>query len=194
MDWGWAATSGEEMREAVSDVLHARRDGPRGSPRMVSFSLVAHVMLVAAVALMPADWFKPERGRADAGCSISLGGSPGQDTGGMTQMSGAPRSGGRTTRAEAARSLKRPRREAPEMTMPEPAGEAGRPGRRPKSKSRSKSSSRKPTTGAEVKTGTHASTPAARRFRSAGSRPAAADGSAPSSTLATSAAPSTSRR
>jgi len=141
------------MREAVSEVLHARRDVADGLTRMVWFSFGAHLILVAAVALVPSDWFKPAPQPEVTRMTISLGGSPGQDTGGMTQMSARP------VQQVAPEQPKQPFVEAPapevpKMTLPEPAP---KPVTRPPTKVEKpveSSKTRKPTTGAEVQAGT----------------------------------------
>ena len=108
------------MREAVSEVLHARKDVADGLTRMVWFSLGAHLILVAAIALVPGDWFRPAPEPELSRMTISLGGSPGQDTGGMTQMSARPV---QQVAPEQPKQpfVEAPAPEAPKMTIPEPA-------------------------------------------------------------------------
>ena len=140
------------MREAVSDVLHARRDVADGLTRMVWFSLGAHLILVAAIALVPGDWFRPAPEPELSRMTISLGGSPGQDTGGMTQMSARPV---QQVAPEQPKQpfVEAPAPEAPKMTIPEPATKpVTRPNKVEKPVESSKS--RKPTTGAELQSGT----------------------------------------
>jgi TonB family protein len=89
--------------EAVTSVLleRARHDG--GLPRMVSASLVGHVALVA---LLAAGSAMSRGARADdlrEVMTISLGGAPGPNAGGMTMMGSPAR-----PRAEAAPEAPRP--------------------------------------------------------------------------------------
>jgi TonB family protein len=140
------------MREAVSEVLHARKDVADGLTRMVWYSLGAHVILVAAIALVPSDWFRPEPEPEVNRMTISLGGSPGQDTGGMTQMSARPV---QQVAPEQPKQpfVEAPAPEAPKMTVPEPASKPA-PRQKPVEKPVETSKGRKPTTGAEVQAGT----------------------------------------
>jgi TonB family protein len=139
------------MREAVSEVLHSRREVADGLTRMVWFSLGAHLILVAAIALVPKDWFKPEPEAELTRMTISLGGSPGQDTGGMTQMSARPV---QQVAPELPRQpfVQAPAPEAPKMTIPEPATKPT-PRQARVEKPVENSRARKPTTGAEVRSG-----------------------------------------
>ena len=77
------------MREAslastgpsVTDILTSRSREADGLSRMVLYSLLAHVLLVAALALVPGTWFGTEEPRERVVMSISLNGLPGPDTG-----------------------------------------------------------------------------------------------------------------
>ena len=139
------------MREAVSEVLHARKDVADGLTRMVGYSLGAHLILVAAIALVPSDWFRPAPEPEVTRMTISLGGSPGQDTGGMTQMAARPV---QQVAPEQPKQpfVEAPAPEAPKMTMPEPATKPASP-RKPVENPVETSKGRKPTTGAEVQAG-----------------------------------------
>src|SRR5262245_37226032 len=139
------------MREAVSEVLNTRKDVADGLTRMVWFSLGAHLILVAAIALVPSDWFRPAPEPEAAKMMISLGGAPGQDTGGMTQMSARPV---QQVAPEQPKQpfVEAPAPEAPKMTMPEPATKPA-PTRKPVEKPVETSKGRKPTTGAEIQAG-----------------------------------------
>jgi periplasmic protein TonB len=139
------------MREAVSDVLSARREVADGLTRMVWLSLGAHLTLVAIIALLPGQWFKVSREEELPKMMISLGGSPGQNTGGMTQASARP------IQQVAPPEPKQPFVQAPaatppKMTIPEPSPKpAPKPNR--VEKPAETSSTRKPTTGAEIRSG-----------------------------------------
>jgi TonB family protein len=138
------------MREAVSDVLASRAREADGLTRMVLYSLGAHVLLVAIVTLMPRGWIGSRAEPESTPMTISLQGSPGQDTGGQTQIAG------RQVQAVAP-VVKQPftlppASKVPEMTVPEPATKpTPKPTRveKPDEKSRT----RKPTTGEKVQSG-----------------------------------------
>lgn len=107
------------MREAVSEVLASRAREADGLTRMVLYSLAAHVLLVAVVTLMPRGWIGSRSEPESTPMSISLQGSPGQDTGGQTQVAGR--------RVQAVAPVVKqpftppPASRVPEMTVPEPA-------------------------------------------------------------------------
>jgi TonB family protein len=74
------------MHEAVSDVLieRARYDDRIG--KLLSVSLAAHVVLIVVLAVLPAEWKHPDQNVAIM--TITLGGTPGPRTGGMTPIGG----------------------------------------------------------------------------------------------------------
>lgn len=141
------------MREAVSDILSARSREAEGLGRMVMLSLAAHVVLVAVLVLMPADWRTTSREPDATPMFISLGGAPGPDAGGMTQMAGrqvqavgAPEPRQRFTVPPAAA--------LPPMVIPEPAAKpAPKTPPKPVEKPAERSTGRKPITGEEVRSG-----------------------------------------
>jgi TonB family protein len=140
------------MHEAVSDILDLRMRESEGLSRMVVVSLVAHVALLAAVILMPADWRGAKNQKNAVRMTISLnGGAPGPNAGGMTQMSTRP------VQAVAPPEPK-PRVETPpapkkpEMTVPDPALKP-KPTSAKVDKAVDKSATRNPTTGPKVTTG-----------------------------------------
>jgi len=139
------------MREAVSDIIAERSQAADGVVRLVILSMVAHVVLLAVIGLTPEFW----AGRHEAESEpmvISLGGTEGPDAGGFNPLSARPVQ-------EVAPPESRPRVEAqpapkpPEMTVPEPTAKTAPKPSKPVEKPAEKTSSRKPTTGAEVKTG-----------------------------------------
>jgi len=134
---------------SVTDILTERSREAEGLSRMVLYSLFAHVVLVAALALIPGTWFGSEEPRERVVMSISLNGSPGPDTGGRNQIAGrAVQQVGEEVKQPFATA---PAPKPPEMVMPTP-----KPAPTPKSrveKPAPPSATRKPTTGAEVKPG-----------------------------------------
>jgi TonB family protein len=140
------------MHEAVSDILDLRMRESDGLSRMFVVSLVAHLVLLGAVIIMPADWRGAKSKDNAIRMTISLnGGAPGPNAGGMTQMSTRPVQAVAPPEAKA-RVETPPAPKKPEMTVPDPA-------LKPKStppkvdKSVDKSANRNPTTGPKVTAG-----------------------------------------
>src|SRR5688500_7345128 len=145
------------MREAsvastgpsVTDILAERSREADGLSRMVLYSLLAHVLLVAVLAFIPGGWLGAEEPPERVVMSISLNGSPGPDTGGRNQIAGrAVQEVGDEVKQPFALP---PAPKPPEMVMPTP-----KPAPTPKSRAEKPappSANRKPTTGAEVKPG-----------------------------------------
>ena len=127
---------------------------------------------IAALIVLPASWRTRDRTPTSTPMMITLGGSRGPDAGGMTPIAGkAGRRRSRRTRAERER---RPRRRRRRWWSRADAKPVPKTPPKPIEKPDDKSTSRKPTTGAgDQDRRRRASTPAARRFRSAGCRPAA---------------------
>jgi len=139
------------MHESVSDILLERSRVTDGINRLVLVSLLAHVALIGAIAVLPANW-RTSRSSNVTPMMITLSGGTGPDAGGMTQISNKPVQ-------EVATETKPvpvvpPAPKVPEMVAPEPKATPA-PKNPPKRTERpvDKSSSRKPTTGAEVRTG-----------------------------------------
>jgi TonB family protein len=99
--------------DAVTPILIDRAREPEGLRRMVTISVVVHVVATAMLLMMPAPTIHDDTPRQVM--TISLGGAPGPRNGGMTPM------GGRT--AEAAPLPSKPvpmppAAKAPEMVLP----------------------------------------------------------------------------
>jgi len=136
------------MQEAVSDILIARAQQPEGMSRMLAVSLTAHLTLLAAFMLVPAEWRSGRAPTQPSLMQISLGGSVGVDSGGMTPISGRPV---QTVTPEA-----RPSPVAPAAPKPEMVESTTKPTPRPPVKPVEKpadSKSRTPTAGREIKSG-----------------------------------------
>ena len=151
------------MIEAVSDIIAARSREPEGLQKMIVWSILVHVVLVAAVLLAPQPDFSDDAPRTVM--TISLGGAPGPRAGGMTPMAG------RAVQMPAAEAPPEPaRRRAevppaptpPAMTLPR---ETPRPPRaappKPQTAPR-EASGRTPTTGPEAQSGSARADPGAR--------------------------------
>lgn len=106
--------------DAVSQVLVARGGSPSGLERMLAWSVLAHVGIVAAIALVPAGWLGA-RDVEDSGpvMTVSLAGAPGPRDGGMTPMGGRPVQELRATEAKKAiEPVRPPAAREPEMIEP----------------------------------------------------------------------------
>lgn len=139
------------MQEAVSDVLATRAREADGLSRMVLYSLIAHAVLVAAVAFMPSGWISSQREAEETPMMISLDGVPGQDTGGHTQI--AAQRVQEEGPTEKLPFTPPPASKTPEMVVPEPAPPKPAPKPRPVEKPAERPNVRKPVTGEEVKSG-----------------------------------------
>jgi TonB family protein len=138
------------MREAVSDILVARAREADGLTRMVMYSLIAHALLITAIVLLPDAWRQRSTPVEATPMIITLGGAPGPEKTGMTPIAG------RAVQAVAPPDTKpapvpAPAATPPEMTLPS-AKPVSKTPPKPIEKP-AKSSTRKPTTGAEIKSG-----------------------------------------
>jgi hypothetical protein len=105
------------MQEVIDDIIARRAREPEHIGRMVVWSVLAHIGIVAFFVYMPESW----RGDPNEGprtvMTISLGGAAGPRNGGMTQM------GGRTVQETAPEPLRRaevpPAAKPPEMALPQ---------------------------------------------------------------------------
>ena len=139
------------MHESVSDILIERSRAADGLNRMVLYSLLAHTLLIAAVAVIPAGW-RTSHSSDVIPMMISISGGNGPEAGGMTQMSNRGVQEVATDTKPA--PVVPPAPKVPEMVAPEPKATPA-PKNPPKrtEKPVDKSTSRKPTTGAEKRTG-----------------------------------------
>ncbi len=141
------------MREAVSDILVDRARMADGLSRMVTYSFIAHVVLLTFIYFLPARWFVPQAESNAIVMTIELGGTPGPATGGMTSIS---TNAVQEVAPKEARPAPQPppAAQAPEMVLPSPTTKpAPKPPAKPIEKPEDKSASRKPTTGPEVRSG-----------------------------------------
>ena len=116
--------------EAVTSVLLERARHDPGLPRMVSASLVGHVALIALLVAASAISGRARDPDLREVMTISLGGAPGPNAGGMTMMSGAARPRAEAPPAEAKQPspvVPPPAAATPAMTLPT----ATRPARTP---------------------------------------------------------------
>jgi TonB family protein len=137
------------MQEAVSGILIDRRREVDGLSRMITFSLVAHVVCVGALLLMPSGWLTSRPEPTAQPMMISLGGVPGPETGGLTSIANRPVQAVAPPESKAV--VTPPAAKTPEMVAPTP--EVKPKTVKPVEKPVEKSATRKPSTGAEVRSG-----------------------------------------
>ncbi len=145
------------MQEPVSAIIAERAREPDGMRRMLGVSFGAHIVVVAALALMPAGW-RTWQARAlprDV-LFISLGGTPGPRSTGMTPIDARP-----IQQVVSEPELKKPQWiqppavATPEMTVPAPkARPAPRSTTPPVTKAPDTARGRTPTKGTEARGGT----------------------------------------
>jgi protein TonB len=131
-----------------------RATGPDGFKRMVGLSLLAHAVLVLAVALTPSSWRTRAVDEREV-MTISLGGAPGPRAGGLTSMSGRPvQQAVQPKPDEKPQPITPPAAKPPEMT--EPTKAAPRPTPKPAvtpPTTTDQARARTPSTGAAVSEG-----------------------------------------
>jgi TonB family protein len=138
------------MQEAVSTILIDRAREVEGVNRMVLVSLVAHAAIIAGVLMMPASWRTQAPQQESVRMVLSLGGSPGPNTGGMTQIANRPVQAVAPPEARPA-PVAPPARKTPDMVIPDKPSRTT--AKNTAVKAPDKSGSRKVTTGPEVKAG-----------------------------------------
>ena len=100
------------MTESVTDIIVARSHSHDGLKKMVVWSLGLHAAMIVGLMFWPAVRTDPPR----AIMSISLSGSEGPKTEGMTQAGAQPI----RQPVEEKRPVVAPPKERPEMTIPDP--------------------------------------------------------------------------
>ncbi len=136
----------------VGDVLRDRMAEPQGLQRMATVSLLAHIGLIAAVLFAPARFLTHPAEAPKNVMTISLGGTPGPRTGGMTTIGGRPVQ--EQTPPDAAKKpepMRPPAARQPEMTVP-----TEKPSKTPPAKVRQapeEARGRTPTRGAQTSAG-----------------------------------------
>ena len=137
------------MQEAVSGILIDRRREVDGLSRMITISLVAHLVCGTGLLLVPSHWLTARPEPTEKPMMISLGGVPGPETGGLTSIANRPVQAVAPPEAKAV--VTPPSAKAPEMVAPAP--EVKPTPVKPVQKPVEKSATRKPSTGAEVRSG-----------------------------------------
>jgi hypothetical protein len=77
------------MQEEVSDLIAARKPDTHGLSRAVTWSLAVHLIVIATAVLVPRDWLVKAKPPVKT-ITISLGGSVGPQTSGMTAAGARP--------------------------------------------------------------------------------------------------------
>ncbi len=137
----------------VGDVLRDRMAEPQGLQRMATVSLLAHIGLIALVLFAPAHLLTRPAETPKNVMTISLGGTPGPRTGGMTTIGGRPVQ--EQTPPDATKKpepMRPPAARQPEMTVP-----TEKPSKTPPAKARQapeEARGRTPTRGAQTSAGT----------------------------------------
>ncbi len=140
--------------DAVSHVLTDRRVDAAGLDRMLGWSAVAHIGLLAAVALVPAGWLGARaEDEPRTVMTISIGGPVGPRDGGMTAMSARPVQQVRDVEAKKAIEPARPPAAA-EPEMIEPTKTAPKKQEAPIKSKMPDAKSKTPTRGEELRKGT----------------------------------------
>ena len=137
--------------DAVSEVLAARMVRSDGLTAMLGWSAMAHVVMVAAVAFVPANWWGTVNKAPEVVMEISLGGAVGPRDGGLATLGG--RAIQQAVPVETKRAIEPVRPPAAQTpAMIEPTKATPRP--TPDNKIEAKDPrSRMPTKGAEVRQG-----------------------------------------
>ncbi len=125
-----------------------------GFQRMVTISLAAHVVAVLVFALAPQEWRTRASNEREV-MTISLGGAPGPQSGGMTPIAGrAVQQAVPLQEAARPEPIRPPAAKPPEMVEPAKAPPKQAPKEAPKAATAPpKATGRTPTTGAQVTTG-----------------------------------------
>jgi outer membrane biosynthesis protein TonB len=108
------------MEAVVSDILRARMHEPGGLKETAALSLAAHAAVVVAILLVPVMW--PARNAVPPIImTISLGGTPGPKTGGMTTIGGRNIQAAAPSAAPKIEKIALPAPKAePAMVLPDP--------------------------------------------------------------------------
>jgi TonB family protein len=136
----------------VTDILRDRAREPEGLERMAVVSALVHALVIVLVLVAPGAWFSSTEPTRRSVMTISLGGSPGPVTGGMTQAASRPVQEVQPEPPARPEAVRPPAQKAPEMTVPKreaPRRAAAAPVRQAPDEARGKT----PTRGEEVQSG-----------------------------------------
>ena len=140
----------------VTDILRDRMQEPGGFQRMVTVSLAAHGLLIAAVAIAPGGWMGRRAAGARDVMTISLaGGGEGPRNGGFTTIGGRPVQAVTPPDEPPKREAVRPpAAKPPEMTLPTKSAKASKTSPAEVKQSPDEARGRTPTKGDKITPGT----------------------------------------
>jgi TonB family protein len=107
------------MYDVVANALNGRGREPEGLRRMIGISIGAHVVLTAAIVMMPAGWLSRQADPTSNAMFISLSAPPGAKSGGMTAISARPVQQA-VPDLPKVQPVRPPAQKTPEMTAPDP--------------------------------------------------------------------------
>jgi protein TonB len=141
------------MYDAVASALIGRRREPEGLRRMIGISIGAHILLMAAIVVLPGRWFQRPIDPTRDALMISLGGAPGPVSGGMTPIGARPVQQAMHDLPKV-QPVRPPAQKTPEMTVPDPTRKPVRPkAATPVHEAPKEARSKTPTTGAQERPG-----------------------------------------
>jgi TonB family protein len=107
------------MEAVVSDILQSRKLEPRGLTKTAAVSFAAHAAAFALLAFLPG--IMPEQAKRErVVMSISLGGAPGPNTGGLQMIGGKPIQAAQPSADPQLAKTAPPAATPPKMTLPDP--------------------------------------------------------------------------
>jgi TonB family protein len=108
------------MEAVVSDILRTRRAEPSGLKQTAALSVLAHIVVFSVIAVAPVIWPARNTTRPIV-MTISLGGTPGPKSGGLTTIGGRAIEAGAPAVAPKAERVALPSPKAPPaMVLPDP--------------------------------------------------------------------------
>src|SRR5262245_52692658 len=108
------------MYDVVANALNGRGREPEGLQRMIAISIGAHILLTAAIVLVPASWLSRQAEVPRDAIMISLGGAPGVNNSGMTPIGARPVQKVMPDLPKV-QPVQPPAQKTPEMTAPDPS-------------------------------------------------------------------------
>ena len=143
------------MQEAVSAVIAERARVGDGFSRTVTLSLAVHIAAVVALVVVPGSWRAESRATPEDAMIISLGGTPGPRSTGMTPIDARPiQKVVETPPNPRTEWVQPPAVKTPEMTVPARQAPAARPTKEPVTKAPDTARGRQVTQGTEERSGT----------------------------------------
>lgn len=141
--------------EATTSVLLERGREPAGLKGMFSASLLVHLGLVVTLIALPKSWREGGTKVPPTVMTVSLGGAPGPQTGGINQLGGRPiQQAVPLPTVRRPEPIRPPAAKAPQMTFPEPRAKVLQKQAKPPVKAAPQEArGSTPTKGAEVRPG-----------------------------------------